>query len=72
MKKYKTAFILFLVFETIAVTLWLTSGNLFFLLNFSYIGMMQCTTHICGMAKQPSNAPRIYARSICSPAEASA
>ena len=38
MKKYKTAFILFLVFETIAVTLWLTSGNLFFLLNFSYIG----------------------------------
>lgn len=38
MKKYKVAIILFLVFETIAVSLWLTSGSLFFLLNFSYIG----------------------------------
>ena len=33
---------------------------------------MQRTAHICGMAKQPCNAPRIYARSICSPADASA
>ena len=38
MKKYKTAIILFLVFEAIAVSLWLTSGSLFYLLNFSYIG----------------------------------
>ena len=38
MRKYKTAIILFAVFEAIAVALWLTSGNLFFLLNFSYIG----------------------------------
>lgn len=37
-KKYKTAIILFLVFEAIAVSLWLTSGSLFYLLNFSYIG----------------------------------
>ena len=38
MKKYKTAIILFLVFEAIAITLWLTTGSLFYLLNFTYIG----------------------------------
>jgi len=27
------------VFETIAVTLWLTKDNLFYLFNFSYIGL---------------------------------
>ena len=30
---------MFLLFEAIAVTLWLSTGNLFFLLNFSYIGI---------------------------------
>ena len=39
MKKYRTAIILFLVFEVIAVWLWLSTGNLFFLLNFSYLGI---------------------------------
>lgn len=39
MKKYKTSIILFLVFEAIAVSLWLGTGSLFFLLNFSYIGI---------------------------------
>jgi polyferredoxin len=39
MKKYRTAIILFLVFEVIAVWLWQSTGNLFFLLNFSYIGI---------------------------------
>ena len=39
MKKYKTAIILFAVFEAIAITLWLTTGSLFYLLNFSYIGI---------------------------------
>ena len=38
-KKYRTSIILFLVFEAIAVWLWLTTGKLFFLLNFSYIGI---------------------------------
>jgi polyferredoxin len=38
-KKYKTAIILFLVFEAIAISLWLTTGSLFYLLNFSYIGI---------------------------------
>lgn len=43
MKKYKSAIILFAVFEAIAVLLWLTTGSLFYLLNFSYIG---CTLGI--------------------------
>ena len=30
--------LLFLLFEAVAVTLWLTKDNLFYLLNFSYIG----------------------------------
>ena len=29
---------LFAVFEAVAITLWLTKGNLFYLFNFSYIG----------------------------------
>ena len=38
MKNYKTPIILFAVFEIIAVSLWLATGSLFYLLNFSYIG----------------------------------
>ena len=38
MKKYQFPIILWLVFETIAVTLWLTLDNLFYLFNFTYIG----------------------------------
>ncbi len=37
-KKYLPAVIMFIVFETVAVTLWLTKGNIFYLFNFSYIG----------------------------------
>ncbi len=33
---------------------------------------VQRAPHICEVNLQPCNAPRIYARSICSPAEASA
>ena len=36
--KYVTSLLLFLLFEAVAVTLWLTKDNLFYLLNFSYIG----------------------------------
>lgn len=39
MKKYKVGIILFLVFEAIALSLWLSTGSLFYLLNFSYIGI---------------------------------
>ena len=35
---YVPSLLLFLLFEAVAVTLWLTKDNLFYLLNFSYIG----------------------------------
>lgn len=38
MKKYVPSLLLLAVFETVAVTLWLAKDNLFYLLNFSYIG----------------------------------
>ena len=38
MKKYAGSIFMLIVFETIAITLWLSKGNLFYLLNFSYIG----------------------------------
>ncbi len=38
LKKYLPPLVMWLVFEAIAVTLWLTLDNLFFLFNFSYIG----------------------------------
>ena len=31
--------IMLVVFETVAITLWLTKNNLFYLFNFSYIGL---------------------------------
>ena len=37
-RKYMQSILLFLLFEAVAVTLWLTQNNVFFLLNFSYIG----------------------------------
>lgn len=39
MKKYAMPVIMLAVFEAVAITLWLTKDNLFYLLNFSYIGM---------------------------------
>lgn len=37
-KKYSSAIIMWLLFETIAVVLWQTLDNVFYLFNFSYIG----------------------------------
>ena len=37
-RKYIASLLLFLLFETVAITLWKAKGNLFYLLNFSYIG----------------------------------
>jgi polyferredoxin len=39
MKKYILPAMMLLIFETVAVTLWLTKDNLFYLFNFSYIGI---------------------------------
>ena len=38
MKKYILPLFMLAIFETIAITLYLTKDNLFYLLNFSYIG----------------------------------
>lgn len=38
-KKYLLPIIMFSIFETVAVALWLTKDNLFYLFNFSYIGL---------------------------------
>ena len=38
LRKYVPSLLLFLLFEAVAVTLWLAKDNLFYLLNFSYIG----------------------------------
>ena len=38
MKKYAPSIVLFAVFETVAVALWLAKDNLFYLFNFTYIG----------------------------------
>lgn len=39
MKKYLLPITMLAVFETVAITLWLTMDNLFYLFNFSYIGI---------------------------------
>ncbi len=39
MKKYLPAIAMGIIFETIAVTLWLALDNIFYLFNFSYIGI---------------------------------
>lgn len=38
MKKYFLPAALFLIFESVAISLWLTKDNIFYLLNFTYIG----------------------------------
>lgn len=38
LKKYRVALIIWLMFEMTAVILWISKDNLFYLLNFSYIG----------------------------------
>lgn len=38
-KKYLAPVLFLVIFESIAVTLWLTKNNLFYLVNFSYIGI---------------------------------
>lgn len=37
-KRYTIPILMLIIFETVAVTLWLTKDNIFYLLNFSYIG----------------------------------
>lgn len=38
LKKYLSSLVMWLIFETIAITLWLTLDNIFYFFNFTYIG----------------------------------
>lgn len=38
LKKYLPPLVMWIIFETIAVALWFTLDNIFYLFNFSYIG----------------------------------
>ena len=38
-KKYAFVLLIFAVFEAVALTLWLAKDNIFYLFNFSYIGV---------------------------------
>lgn len=58
MKKYLPPITMAVIFETVAIILWLTKDNLFYLLNFSYIGFsiaLGLTLYI----KQYKNARRV-------------
>lgn len=39
MKQYRLPILMLAVFEAVAITLWLTKDNMFYLFNFSYIGL---------------------------------
>ena len=57
-KKYWLPIFLLLIFETVAIILWQTKENLFYLLNFSYIGFSLFLGNILFINKYP------YARRI--------
>ena len=38
MKKYMPSLLMLAIFEAIAISLWLTKDNIFYLFNFIYIG----------------------------------
>ncbi|MGF6376546.1 ferredoxin-type protein NapH [Clostridiales Family XIII bacterium PM5-7] len=57
-KKYSAAIIMFTIFEAIAITLWLSKDNLFYLFNFSYIGG-SISLGLFLFAREAKNARRI-------------
>lgn len=58
MKKYVLPTIMLIIFEAIAVTLWLTKDNIFYLFNFSYIGI-SISLGLFLLTKKVKNARRI-------------
>ena len=58
MKKYLGPIIMLIIFETVAITLWLTKDNLFYLFNFSYIGI-SISLGLFLYAKKVKNARRV-------------
>ena len=58
MKKYVLPTIMLIIFEAIAVTLWLTKDDIFYLFNFSYIGI-SISLGLFLLTKKVKNARRI-------------
>lgn len=54
MKKYRLPILMFIIFEAVAVSLWLSKGNLFYLFNFSYIGIAIALGISLMIAKNPN------------------
>ncbi len=57
-KKYALSLLTFLLFETVAVVLWLTKDNPFYLFNFSYIGL-SIALGLWLLARKCKNARRV-------------
>ncbi len=57
-KKYLGPLIMLVIFETVAITLWLTKDNIFYLFNFSYIGI-SIALGLFLYAKKVKNARRV-------------
>ncbi|HAF61397.1 MAG TPA: 4Fe-4S ferredoxin [Anaerolineaceae bacterium] len=53
LKKYRIPILLFLFFETVALALWLTSGNVFYFFNFTYIGFFIALGNILYIQQYP-------------------
>lgn len=53
LKKYKTPAILFVVFEVVAIVLWVALGKFFYFLNFTYIGACVTLGVAMFIAKKP-------------------
>ena len=59
LRKYIASLLLFLLFETVAITLWKAKGNLFYLLNFTagkryarhFLGVFEAATIHYAVAK---------------------
>ena len=58
MKKHILPIIMLAAFETVAVALWLTKGSIFYLYNFSYIGI-SISLGIFLLAKKHKHARRV-------------
>ena len=52
-KRYRLPLILFLFFEAVAILLWLTSGNIFYFFNFTYIGFFIALGNILYIQQYP-------------------
>ena len=58
LKKYWLPALILIAFETVAITLWLTKNNIFYLFNFTYIGCSIALGIVLMIRKHP------YARRI--------